>query len=68
MTDSKGNIRSLQRDTKETDLDVLFQENLKFHKQISQSVGKASQILGLINRPFAYLDCGLFLKLYKSLV
>ena len=31
-------------------------------------MGKAYQILGLIKRSFAYLDCSLFLKLYKSLV
>ena len=36
MRDSKGNISSLAKDTEEKDLGILFQENLKFDKQIER--------------------------------
>ena len=68
MRDSKGNISSLSKDSEEKDLRIIFLENLKFDKQILESVGKANKILGLIKRFFVCLDCELFLKLYKSLV
>ena len=68
MRDSKGNISSLSKDSEEKDLRIIFQENLKFDKQILESVGKVNKILGLIKRFFVRLDCELFLKLYKSLV
>ena len=68
MRDSKGNISSLLKDSEEKDLGIIFQENLKFDKQILESVGEANKILGLIKRSFVHIDCELFLKLYKSLV
>ena len=68
MRDSKGNISSLTKDSEEKDLGIIFQENLKFDKQILESVGKANKILGLIKRSFVHLDCDLLLKLFKSMV
>ena len=68
MRDSKGSISSLSKDSEKKDLGIIFQENLKFGKQILESVGKANKILGLIKRSFLHLDCELFLKLCKSLV
>ena len=68
MRDSKGNISSLTKDSEEKDLGIIFQENLKFDKQISERVGKANKVLGLIKRSFVHLDSDLLLKLYKSLV
>lgn len=68
MRDIKGKTSSLLKDNQEKDLGIIFQENLKFDKQISECVGKANKILGLIKRSFTYLDSSLFLKLYKSLV
>ena len=49
MRDNIGNISSLTKDTEEKDLGILFQDNLKFDKQILGSVGKANTILGLLN-------------------
>ena len=39
MRDSKGNFSSLSKDSEEKDLGIIFQENLKFDKQILESVG-----------------------------
>ena len=68
MRDSKGDISSLSKDSEEKDLGITFKENLKFNKQILESVGMANKILGLIKRSFVHIDCELLLKLYKSLV
>ena len=68
MRDSIGNISSLAKGTEEKDLGIIFQDNLKFDKQILGSVGKANKILGLIKRSFVHMDCDLLMKLYKALV
>ena len=68
MRYSKGNISSLTKDSEEKDFGIIFQENLKFDKQILESVGNANKILGLIKRSFVHLDCDLLLKLFKSMV
>lgn len=68
MRDIQGNITSLMKDAKEKDLGVIFQENLKFDQHISNAVGRANKILGLIKRSFIYINSDLFLKLYKTLV
>ena len=68
MRDSKGNISSLTKDSEEKDLGIIFQENLKFDIQISECVGIANKVLGLIKRSVFHLDRDLLLKLYKSLV
>ena len=66
MRDNIGNISSLAKDTEEKDLGIIFQDNLKFDKQILSSVGKANKILGLIKRSFVHMDCDLLMKLYNS--
>ena len=68
MRDNIGNISLLAKDTEEKDLGILFQDNLKFDKQILGSVGKTNKILGLIKRYFVHMDCDLLMKLYKALV
>ena len=52
----------------EKDLEVIFQENLKFDQQINSAVNKANRIIGLVRRTFTCLDMPTFLYLYKSLV
>ena len=68
MRDNIGNTSSLAKYTEEKDLGILFQDNLKFDKQILGSIGKANKILGLIKRSFVHMDCDLLMKLYKALV
>ena len=67
MRDSIGNISSLAKDTEEKGLGILFQDNLKFDKQILGRGGNANKILGLIKRSFVHMDCDLLMKLYKAL-
>ena len=66
MRDTNGSIISLSKDSQEKDLGVIFQDSLKFDKQITEGVGKANRILGLIKRSFSYLNSDLFLKLYTT--
>lgn len=68
MRDIHGNTTSLLKDSQEKDLGIIFQDNLKFDQHISNAVGRANRILGLIKRSFIYMNSDLFLKLYKTLV
>lgn len=68
MRDIHGNTTSLLKDSQEKDLGIIFQDNLKFDQHISNAVGRANRLLGLIKRSFIYMNSDLFLKLYKTLV
>ena len=52
----------------EVDLGVTIDYELRFEEHISKKVSKANAISGLIRRSFAYLDCDLFNRLYKTFV
>ena len=52
----------------EKDVGVTFTTNLFFDKHISNVVGKANSLTGLIKRSFTYLDKSMFNKLFKGVV
>ena len=54
--------------TSEKDLGIIIDNSLKFSEHVSAKVKIANRNLGLIFRTFTYLDKGIFLNLYKSLV
>ena len=63
MRDAKELLLLCPKTHKTKDLLMIFQDSLKFDKQLYESVGKANRILGLIKRSFSYW----LLKLYKTL-
>lgn len=58
----------IQQVSDEKDLGVTFCDNLKFDKHIWNCVDKANRILGIVKRSFTYLDCDMFLQLFKTLI
>ena len=54
--------------TSERDLGVIMDKALNFSEHINTKVNKANRNLGIIFRPFIYMDKEMFLNLYKSLV
>ena len=64
----ENNNNELKQTTKEKDVGVTFDTNLKFDTHISTIVKKANQLAGLVRRSFTFLDKFTFLKLYKSIV
>jgi ribonuclease P/MRP protein subunit RPP40 len=59
----------LATDEEEKDLGLIFQNNLKFDKRITNCVNKANRMLGLIKRTFDYMDKEMLVTLYlKALV
>ncbi|MCP3875986.1 MAG: reverse transcriptase family protein [Desulfobacteraceae bacterium] len=52
----------------EKDLGVYVDHDLKFTEHMDKVVNKAHSIMGSIRRAFRYLDCEIFLKMYKGLV
>ena len=54
--------------SKEKDLGVMIDEDLKFNSHINTIVNKANSIMGAIRRAFQHLDSATFLKVYKGLV
>ena len=68
LKDKDGNLQVLPKDTKEKDLGIWFQNNLKFDEHINYIVNRANRLVGLIKRTFKSLDKDSFLILYKSLI
>ena len=62
----KGKI--LQQVTKEKDLGVIIDHEMKFHKQTAAAAKKANGVLGIIKKSFSLLDKVTLPLLYKSLV
>ncbi len=58
----------LEEVKEEKDLGVIIDNELKFHKHVSQAVKKANQILGVVNNTFEDLDKESFLLAYKHQV
>ena len=50
------------------DLEVVIDQDLKFHEHTSLVTNKANRVLGLIKSSFAYLDSNMLVRLYKSVV
>ena len=58
----------LQMSDKEKDIGVVIDSNLSFDCHISEQIGKANQILGIIARTFAYKNESTIVTLFKSIV
>ena len=52
----KMNSKTLKAINEESDLEIIFQDDLKFNKHISTKVQNANSMLILIIRSFDYLD------------
>ena len=50
------------------DIGVIIDSELKFEKHINSKIQTANKILGIIRRSFMYLNCDIFIPLYKSLI
>ena len=59
---------SLQQANLEKDIRVIFDNKLLFRENISKRSATANRNIGVIFKSFTYLDNGMFLCLYKSLV
>ena len=68
LKDKDDNLQALPKDTKEKDLGIWFQNNLKFDEHINYIVNRANGLVGLIKWTFKSLDKDSFLILYKSLI
>ena len=68
MTNKDGEIISIEEDSEEKDLGILFENKLKFNKHITVTVKRANTLVGLIRRTFSFMDKELFLMVYKCLV
>ena len=62
------NGKILKEVDKEKDLGILVDSKLNFNEQCAAASRKGNQILGIIKRNFSFMDKGMFLKLYKSIV
>jgi len=62
------NVSILESVSEEKDLGVHISNDLKWEKQCSQAVAKASKVLGLIKRNFADRSKETIILLYKCLV
>jgi len=68
MTAADGKRTALERTSKEKDLGVIWDEDLKFREELANRVQKANNIMGVIRRTYVYLDENTFTLLFKSLV
>ena len=68
MTNKDGEIISIEEDSEEKDLGILFEKNLKFNKHKTVTVKRANKLVGLIRRTFSFMDKELVLMVYKYLI
>ena len=68
LEDINGNLHGIASDSKEKDLGIIFESNLKFDSHITHIVNRANRLLGLIKHTFKTLNSELFLTLYKTLI
>ena len=60
--------QTVDKVTSEKDLGVIMDTSLKFTEHMNSKVNKANRNVGLIFQTFTYMDTGMFLNLYKSIV
>ena len=58
----------IRTETKEKDLGIIIDNELKFQVHINTQVKRANRMLGVVKRSFTFLDNEMFLTLYKSLI
>ena len=66
--DYKLNGRNIKETKIEKDLGVYVQDNLKFERQINNSVRKANNMIRIIKHTFTYLDSKSLSILYKTYI
>ena len=54
--------------TTHSDLDILSDDQLKFHDHTTQVTIKANQVLGMIKKSFKYLNSTMLINLFSTLV
>ena len=52
----------------EKDLGVIFDRNLHFDFHINSCINRANKLLGMIRRSFEFMDVGMFISLYRSII
>ena len=62
------NGHSIEEVSKEKDLGVMIDEQLKFHDQTSYVTSKANRTIGIIKKTFMNINTDTFLNLYKALI
>ena len=65
---SGENRTQIQKMKSEKDLGVIIDDKLKFREHITQKVNVANRNLGIMFRPFTYMDKEIILNLYKTMV
>ncbi|MEW8547692.1 MAG: reverse transcriptase family protein, partial [Candidatus Thiodiazotropha sp.] len=68
MEDSTNSLIDLPIEDEEKDLGVIFENSLKFNKQVMDVVNRTKRLTGMIKRTFRYMNKSLFLTVYKSLI
>jgi len=68
MQDTAGNRKKLQETTKERDLGILVNQDLKPAEQCRVAASKAMSVIGMVGRHFKRLSKKDFLLLYKSYI
>ncbi len=63
-----GNKHNLTQVDDMKDIGVTIDTQLKFEKHINSKIVTANKILGIIRRSYVFLNCEIFLPLYKALV
>ena len=58
----------IRTETKEKDLGIIIDNELKIQEHINTQVKRANRMLGVVKRSFTFLDNEMFLTLYKSLI
>ena len=62
------NSHKIEKVSKEKDLGVIIEEQLKFHEHTSSAISKANHTIGIIKKTFANMTSDTFLNLYQTLV
>ena len=68
MTTNDGRRVALAKTSKEKDLGVIWDDELKFREELTSRVQKVNNIMGVIRRTYVHLDESTFKLLFKSLV
>ena len=68
MRKSDRTVVQLEVSACEKDIGVNVDQDLTFDTHIETKVNKANSIIGIIRRPFTYLDEEMFRLLFKALV
>ena len=63
-----NNRTSISKVSKEKDLGITVDDQLKFSAHTNAAVTKANKMLGIILRTFIFLDTAIFEPIYKSLI